>query len=97
MTEEEKVRMEEILLHRMEEDDRLCPIAEAVVGEFVTVVLPRKFLLFIPMKVAFNATIIERDLSRPHDGVRIELLNDRVKTLRLPLDYPCYTTPGVEN
>jgi len=94
---EEKTKMVSILEEHMEEDDRLCPIAEAIPGDYVTVVLPRKFLLFIPMKVAFNATIIERDLSRPHDGVRIELLNDRVKTLRLPLDYPCYTTPGVEN
>jgi len=97
MTDEEKAKMEDILMRHLEEDGRLCPIAEAVPGDYVAVVLPCKFLFLIPWNVALDATVIERDLSRPDDGVKIRLLHGETKTLQLPLDHPCIVTPGVED
>ncbi len=93
MTNKEKAKMEDILMRHLEEDDRLCPIAEAMPGDYVTVVLPYKLLWAFRVNIARHAIVRKRDLSRPDDGVEIELLNDRAETDQLPLDYPCFVTP----
>ena len=97
MTDKEKAEMEDLLLFHMEEDDRLCPIAEAIPGDYVTVALSPNLWGVLRLNIARHAIVRERDLSRPGDGVKIELLHDKAKTLRLSLDYPCLVTPGVED
>jgi hypothetical protein len=91
-----KEEMNVFLTRHMEEGDWLTDLGVVPSGGLVTIAIttpwwdPRRF------KTA-QATVIERDLSRPEDGTLLRLFKEPANPRRFALDYPCFLMPVVED